>query len=168
VDEPIQVESNAMTKGTKLAFMLVMLTCLGCTDSDRTALDYDLTGTWETVNAACVSDAAPEDLDIPSDLPPDALEAIHQLLSPANWESELEGPVRVVQTGVMLEIFDVEEAPTFSGTVTDNRLEYSLSQDGLYIEGEGDIVSSNRLEIDHVLTFEVGATVSCQFDAVRL
>ena len=157
-----------MTKGTKLACMLVMLTCLGCGDRDRTALDYDLTGTWETVNAACVSGVAPEDLDIPSDLPPEALEEVHQLLSPANWESELEGPVRIVQTGAMLEIFDVEETPAFSGTVTGNRLEYSLSQDGLYIEGEGDIASSDRLEIDHIFTFEVGATVSCQFDAVRL
>ena len=157
-----------MNKAARLAFMLAMLMCLGCSDSDRASLQYDLTGTWETVNAVCV-DASPEDLDIPPDLPPEALEAIHELLSSAHLESELEGTVRFVQTGDMLEIFDSEEeTEPFSGTVMGARLEYSLSQDELRIEGEGVVVSPGRLEITHTLTLDVGSVVSCQFDAVRL
>ncbi|MDE0207479.1 MAG: hypothetical protein OXP66_15815 [Candidatus Tectomicrobia bacterium] len=157
-----------MTKGALLAFMLAVLTCVGCGGSDRDTPGYDLTGTWDTVNAACMSEATPGDLDLPSDLPPEALEEVRRLVDPANWESEIEGTVRVVQTGDMLEIFDSEETPPFFGTVTGSRLEYSLSQDGLSIEGEGDIVSPDRLKIGHVITFEVGPVVSCQFDVVRL
>lgn len=158
-----------MIKGTKLVAMLTVLVCLGCGDGDRAALDYDLTGTWEAVHAECLSDATPGDLELPPGLPTEALEAIHQLLNPAHWEAELEGTVRVVQMGAMLEIFGIEEAEAFSGTVTGNSLEYSLSQDGLYIEGEGDIVSPDRLEIDHTIALEeAGVTMSCQFDAVRL
>ena len=151
----------------RLAVLLAVLVCLGCSDND--VPDYDLTGTWEAVDAACMSDVSPEDLDIPSDLPPEALDAIRQLLDPARWEDEIEGSVRIVQTGDMLEIFDVETATGFSGTVMGDSLEYSLSQDDVYIEGEGDIVSPERLEIEHTLSFEAaGATVSCRFDAVRL
>lgn len=159
-----------MNNGMGLAALLVVLVCLGC--SDHAALDHDLTGTWEVIDAACMSDLSPEDLGLPAGLPPEALEQVRQLLDPARLEDDIEGPIRVVQTGDMLEIFDVEEtgeAEAFSGTVTGGRLEYSLSQDDVHIEGEGVIVSPDRLEIDHLIAFEMGqvqqkATVSCGFE----
>lgn len=159
------------TRTTKLVALLAVLVCLGCGSSDRIAPDHDLTGMWEATGAVCMSDPLPENLNLPPDLPPGASEQIRRLLDPARLEDGLEGAVRVVQTGDVLEIFEVEEveAEAFSGTVTGNSLEYSLSQDGVCIEGEGVIVSPDRLEIDHVLALEeFGATVSCEFDVVRL
>lgn len=160
-----------MGKGTKLAAVLAVLACLGCGDNDRAALDYDLSGAWEAVDAACTSNLTPADLGLPADLP-EALPELRLLLDPAYWAYQIEGPVRLVQTGDRLEIFDVEAlelTEVFAGTVTGNSLAYALSQDGVYIEGQGDIVSPSRLEIDHTITLEEsGATVSCQFDAVRL
>lgn len=142
----------------RLAALLAVWACLGCSDSNRAVLDYDLTGTWEVVDAACVSD-----------VPPEVLEINPQFWDPATWERELEGSVRVVQTGDMLEIFDFEEAETFAGTVTGNSLEYTLSQDDLFVEGEGVIMTADRLAIDHTFTLPaVGASVSCHFEALRL
>lgn len=94
------------------------------------------------------------------------MEVLRHLGDPATWKVAVESTVRIVQTGSMLKIFDTAaegEAP-FSGTVTGNRLEYTLSQDGLLIEGEGVIESSDRLAVDHTFTFpEAGGSVSCQF-----
>lgn len=159
-----------MDKRTRLAALLAVLACLGCGNRDRAAPGYDLTGTWEAVNAACTPDLTPEDLGIPADLP-QAFPELQLLLDPAYWAQQIEGPVRIVQTGDTLDIFDVEavdDAAAFAGTVMGNSLAYSLSQDGVYVEGEGDIVSPDRLKIDHVITLEeTGATVSCSFDVVR-
>lgn len=159
-------------KVTNLAAMLAVLACLGCGSNDSAAPGHDLTGTWEATNAACESDLSPEALSLSMDLPPEVLEQFRQLLNPANWESELERTVRIVQTGDMLEIFDIEEieeADAFSGTVTGDSLEYSLSQDGAYIEGKGVIVSPESLAIDYVIALEEPeVTVSCEFDVMRL
>lgn len=146
-----------INKGMRLTALLAVLVCLGCSDSNRAKPDYDLTGTWEAVNAECMSD-----------LP---MEVLRHLGEPATWELEIEGTVRFIQTGDSLQIFDFEaeeEAP-FTGMVTGDRLEYALSQDDLLIEGEGVIVSPDRLAIDHTFAFPAaGGSVSCQFDAVRL
>lgn len=161
-----------MGNGRRLAVLLAVLACLGCEGSDRTAPGHDLTGMWEATGAECMLDPLPEDLDLPTGLPPEVSEQYRQLLDPANWESGLETTVRIVQTGDMLEIFDVEEieeGDAFSGTVTGDSLEYSLSQDGAHIQGQGVIVSPALLEIEHVITLEEpAATVSCEFDAMRL
>ena len=150
--------------GAKLTVLLMAVVCLGCSDNDSSRasradidydLDYDLTGTWEAVNAQCMS-------DLPT-------EVLRHLEDPATWERQIEGDVRVVQTGDMLEIFDTEAEAPFSGTVTGDRLEYALSQDDLLIEGEGVIESADRLTVDHTFTFpEAGGSVSCQFDVIRL
>ena len=147
-----------MDKGMRLTVLLTMLVCLGCSSSNRVASDYDLTGTWEVVDAACVAD-----------VPPEVLEINPQFWDLATWERELEGSVRVVQMGSALEIFDFEEAETFVGTVTGDSLEYTLSQDGLFVEGEGVITTADRLAIDHTFTLPAaGASVACHFEAVRL
>ena len=146
-----------MGKEFRLVALVTVMVCLGCSNSDRVETDYNLTGTWEAVNAMCMSDLPPE--------------VLRHLGEPAAWQREIEGDVRIVHMGDMLEIFDIDsedEAP-FSGTVMGNRLEYALSQDDLLIEGEGVIESSDRLSIDHTFAFpEAGGSVSCQFDAMRL
>lgn len=146
--------------GAKLTVLLMAVVCLGCSDDDsrrasRADTGYDLTGTWEAVNAQCMP-------DLPT-------EVLRHLEDPATWERQIEGDVRVVQTGDMLEIFDTEAEAPFSGTVTGDRLEYALSQDDLLIEGEGVIESADRLTVDHTFSFpEAGGSVSCQFDVIRL